>query len=139
MDKLETRFPVITDAAFDGRFDAGQDMLILCSLSGEIICKGLLTVERDAHAKAKVQSHDATIRGRLDGEIICSGRLIVASTAEVTGTVKAAALVVEEGASIRGTVETVAPGSTIGELTTANPRSASSSRKAASEPAAGDG
>ena len=34
-----TQSVIDANSAFDGRFDAGQDMLILGSLSGEIICK----------------------------------------------------------------------------------------------------
>jgi cytoskeletal protein CcmA (bactofilin family) len=104
----ETRTQSVIDAnsTFDGRFEAGQDLMVLGSLSGEVICRGLLTIERDATAKAKIEARDATIRGRLDGDVTCTGRLLIAANANVTGTLKAAALVVEEGAQIRGTVET---------------------------------
>lgn len=98
-------------SSFDGRYEAGQDLRVLGSISGEIVCRGMLTVERDAVARAKIETRDAQLRGRLEGDIICTGRLIIASTATVSGTIKAAALVVEEGASISGTVET-APAAT---------------------------
>jgi cytoskeletal protein CcmA (bactofilin family) len=128
---LENRAQSVIDSnsSFDGRFEAGQDLVVLGSIVGEIACKGLLTIERDATAKAKVESRDAIVRGKLDGDIVCSGRLVIASTAQVSGTVKAAALVVEEGASIRGTVEAAVSG--MGE-------SASSSRGAGRKTATGE-
>jgi cytoskeletal protein CcmA (bactofilin family) len=67
-------------------------------------------VEQDATARSKVEAHDAVIRGRLEGDIVCSGRLLLANTAVISGTMKAATLVVEEGANVAGNVETtVAP------------------------------
>jgi cytoskeletal protein CcmA (bactofilin family) len=132
---LESRAQSVIDSnsSFDGRFEAGQDLVVLGSIVGEIACKGLLTIERDATAKARVEARDAIVRGKLDGDIVCSGRLVIASTAQVSGTVKAAALVVEEGASIRGSVEAAVSG--IGEsATTSRP----SGRKAAAAEA-GDG
>lgn len=97
-------------STFDGRYEAGQDLRVLGTVSGELVCRGMLTIERDAVARARIQARDAVIRGRLEGDIVCSGRLVVAATATVTGTLKAAALVVEEGASISGMVETSAAG-----------------------------
>ncbi len=104
-------FPVgqsVIDAnsIFDGRYEAAQDLVVFGSLSGEVVCRGLFRVEPNATAKAKVETRDAHIRGVFEGDIVCSGRLVVASTASISGTVKTAALVVEEGAQIKGTIET---------------------------------
>ncbi len=103
-----TRAESVVDAnsSFDGRFETDQDLRIEGTISGEIICRGRFTIERDATAKTKIQAHEAHIKGKLEGDIVCSGLLVVASTAVVSGTIKAATLVVEEGASLSGTVET---------------------------------
>jgi cytoskeletal protein CcmA (bactofilin family) len=104
----------VIDAAstFDGRYEAGDDLIILGSASGEIICRGKLTIEKEATIKAKIQAHESHVLGRVEGDIVCSGRLLLSSSATVTGTIKAAALVVEEGATIRGNVETASVAST---------------------------
>jgi cytoskeletal protein CcmA (bactofilin family) len=93
-------------SSFDGHYEAGDDLIILGTASGEIVCRGKLTIEKEANVKAKIQAHEAHVLGRLEGDIVCSGRLLLSSSATVTGTLKAAALVVEEGATIRGNVET---------------------------------
>lgn len=93
-------------SSFDGRFETEQDLRIEGAISGEVICRGLLTLEKDASARARVQAREAHIKGRLEGDIVCSGRLTIAATAVVTGTIKAPVLVVEEGASISGNVDT---------------------------------
>ena len=95
-----------THSNFEGRFETEQDLRVEGSISGDVVCKGRFTVEREATAKTKVQAHEAHIKGRFEGEIECSGLLVVASTAVVSGTIKAATLVVEEGASLSGAVET---------------------------------
>ncbi len=94
-------------STFDGRYETEQDLRVEGTISGEVVCRGLLTIEADATANAKIQTRDATIRGRVDGEVVCTGRLLLTGTAVVTGTLKAATLVVEEGATLKGTVETV--------------------------------
>ena len=98
----------IVDAhsSFDGRYETDQDLRIEGRISGEVVCRGLLTIEQDATARAKIQAHDAVVRGRIEGDIVCTGRLLLTSTAVVTGTMVAGALVVEEGATLSGKVET---------------------------------
>jgi cytoskeletal protein CcmA (bactofilin family) len=103
---------VDSHSTFDGHYETEQDLRIHGSVSGEIICRGQLTVERDSSAKAKVQARDAIIRGRLEGEVTCSGKLVLEATAIVTGTFRASTLVVQEGATVSGTVET-APGGAV--------------------------
>jgi cytoskeletal protein CcmA (bactofilin family) len=97
-------------STFDGRYETEQDLRVEGSISGEVVCRGELTVERDAIVNAKIEARDATIKGRVDGEVSCTGRLLLTGTAVVTGTFKAATLVVEEGATLRGNVETVQDG-----------------------------
>ncbi len=115
-------------STFDGRFETEQDMRVLGTISGEVICRGQFTVEQDATARSKVEAHDAVIRGRLEGDIVCSGRLLLANTAVISGTMKAATLVVEEGANVAGNVET-----TVAPLARVTP--VSSSRTGASDAA----
>ena len=97
---------VDADSTFDGKYETGRDLRILGTVSGEIVCRGLLTIEQDASAKAKIQASDMEVRGRVEGDLVASGRLLITATGIITGTIKAATLVVEEGATVRGTVET---------------------------------
>lgn len=97
---------VDSHSSFDGRYETEQDLRVEGTISGEVLCRGLFTIERDATGRAKIQAHDAEIRGRLEGDIVCTGRLLLASTAVVVGTMTAAAIVVEEGASLSGKIET---------------------------------
>ncbi|HMO97257.1 MAG TPA: polymer-forming cytoskeletal protein, partial [Tepidiformaceae bacterium] len=93
-------------SSFDGRYETDHDLRVQGSISGEVVCRGLLTIEHEASARARIHARDAHIRGRLEGDIVCSGKLLLAATAVVTGTLKAPVLVVEEGASLSGSVDT---------------------------------
>ena len=99
-------------SSFDGQFETEHDMRIEGTISGEVICRGLFTVDREATAKVRVTARDAHIHGRLEGDVVCSGKLQLSSTAHVTGTLKAAVLVVEEGATLSGNVDTTAGAAT---------------------------
>src|SRR6185437_3787238 len=93
---------------FDGKYETEQDLRVQGSISGEVVCRGVFTVDQEATVRARIQTRDALIRGRVEGDIVCSGRLLLASTSVVTGTLKSATLIVEEGATLTGNVETAA-------------------------------
>lgn len=93
-------------SSFDGRFETEQDLRIEGTVSGEVICRGMLTLEKDAAARARIHAREATIKGRVEGDVVCTARLTITSTAVVTGTIRAPIVVVEEGASISGNVDT---------------------------------
>ncbi|MGI8927104.1 MAG: bactofilin family protein [Tepidiformaceae bacterium] len=109
INRPATRAESVIDvnSTFDGRFETDQDLRVEGTISGEIVCRGRCTIERDATAKARVQARDAWVKGRVEGDIVCTGKLVLAGTAIVTGTFKSVTLVIEEGASVNGTVETV--------------------------------
>lgn len=106
-------------SSFDGRFETEHDLRVDGTISGEVTCRGLFTVKKDATARVRVQTRDAHILGRFEGDLVCSGKLLLAATAHVTGTLKAAILVVEEGAAVSGTVETMAAGASTSRATAA--------------------
>ena len=96
-----------TTASFDGTFSTEQDLRVRGKISGEVSCKGRFIVERDATANARIDARDAEIHGEVTGDLVCSGRLQLSRSAVVRGTIRAGALIVEEGATVSGSVETV--------------------------------
>ncbi|MGH2633273.1 MAG: bactofilin family protein [Tepidiformaceae bacterium] len=136
---------------FDGKYETDQDLRVQGSISGEVVCRGVFTVDQEATARARIQTRDALIRGRVEGDIVCSGRLLLASTSIVTGTLKSATLIVEEGATLTGNVETAAgvgtprasgaaaPATVPAAETRRNPTPLDERRNAAEAVAAGNG
>lgn len=92
-------------ASFEGRLRAEQDLRIQGSIAGTIVCRGLLTIEATASARAQIETHDLDVYGLVEGDIFCTGRLRLGATAVVSGSVKTGTLLVEAGASINGAVE----------------------------------
>ena len=92
-------------SSFDGRYETPQDLRVLGTVSGDVVCGGQLTIERDATAKARIQARDVVARGHIEGEVTCTGKLVIEPGAIVTGTVRTATLVVLEGATLRGSIE----------------------------------
>ncbi|MGE3075620.1 MAG: polymer-forming cytoskeletal protein [Dehalococcoidia bacterium] len=120
-------------SSFDGHFETQQDLRVEGTISGEVTCRGLFSVEREATARAKIQAHDAHIHGRVEGDVVCTGKLQLSSTAHVTGTLKAAVLVIEEGATVSGTVDTT--NTPAAPRKSASPAAPSSDETPAREPA----
>jgi len=98
---------VDADSSVDGKYETQKDLRIFGAISGEVVCRGQLTIEREATAKARIQAHDMVIRGRVEGELTCSGKLTIDSSAVVNATIRTATLVVQEGATVSGNVDTV--------------------------------
>jgi cytoskeletal protein CcmA (bactofilin family) len=120
IDRVES--VVDASSTFDGHYTAEQDLRIQGTVSGEITCRGLLTIEQNASARARIDARDAEVFGSVDGDITCSGRLRLAGTAVLTGTVRTRTLIVEEGASITGSIETNFTGDASSPPTRKRPR-----------------
>ncbi len=126
---------VDANSTFDGKYETDQDLHVQGSVSGEIVCGGTLVIELGATAKARIQARDALVRGRVDGDIVCSGRLLLTATSVVTGTIKSGTLVVEEGASLSGTIATAASTDAPSLALAVESAGASEARATALEPA----
>jgi cytoskeletal protein CcmA (bactofilin family) len=105
-DPEPSRLSVIDrHSSFDGKFETGHDLRIEGNVSGEITCRGVLHVAREAVAQVKVQASEVHVHGRLEGDIRCDGKLVLAESAVVSGTIKTATFEMHEGAVLNGTVD----------------------------------
>ncbi|MDZ7727393.1 MAG: polymer-forming cytoskeletal protein [Dehalococcoidia bacterium] len=76
-------------SSFDGHFIAEQDLRVQGNVSGEVTCRGLLTIEQHAVASARINARDAEILGTIEGDITCTGRLRLAASSVLNGTIHA--------------------------------------------------
>lgn len=91
---------------FEGEYRARNDLRIQGSVSGEMICRGTLTIEEHAQSNARLDAQNCEIFGTVEGEITCAGRIRLGSTAVVNATMRAGSFMVDEGATITGSIET---------------------------------
>jgi cytoskeletal protein CcmA (bactofilin family) len=78
------------------------DSIINSTIEGsiEIQNEGKLILERGSFIKGKIKAIDLEIFGVVDGDIDCSGLVSIRSSAEVTGSIKSARLVIYPGAMV---------------------------------------
>src|SRR5437016_8291442 len=64
-----------------------------------------LTVGPNGNLKADLVAREIVVRGKVEGKVIARDKLQIGSTGEITGEVQTGRLVIEDGATLRGTVE----------------------------------
>ncbi len=87
-----------------GRLVFDGDLRVQGTVEGEATVSGELHIEDQGTVKAKLQARSLSVRGTLEGEVTARERLVVAGSGVVSGTVRTARLVVEDGALLNGTI-----------------------------------
>lgn len=77
----------------DGKFD------------GSLASNGDIIIGESGWVKADLKGRNVTIAGRYEGELDAEGRLELKKTATFSGSIKADALLVEDGAILAGNVD----------------------------------
>jgi cytoskeletal protein CcmA (bactofilin family) len=97
--------------AVRGELSGNEDLLIEGQFDGTINVQGRrLTVAPGAQVKANIQARWADIHGSLSGNVSASEKIEVRKTAHVTGDLVTAGVVIEDGASFKGSIEIVQDG-----------------------------
>ena len=91
---------------FRGDITGSADLLIDGEVDGVIsLSAGRLTVRADGRVRASVVAQDVVVIGFIEGEIRATGRVELRNGAVVLGDVFATRLSIEDGATLRGTVD----------------------------------
>lgn len=94
------------EAKFHGEISSSTDLLIDGEFDGVVRLGGAkVTVRPEGRVKANIAAQDVVIAGKFDGEIRATGRVELRDGAVVLGDVCTARLSIEEGASLRGSVD----------------------------------
>jgi cytoskeletal protein CcmA (bactofilin family) len=93
------------NTSLEGVLNTDQDLRVEGSITGTIICDGVLTVAEGATVDAEIDASSIVVAGHMSGTIRCRGRLEIRSTGNVSGDVSTGALVILEGASYEGRIE----------------------------------
>jgi cytoskeletal protein CcmA (bactofilin family) len=73
-------------------------------VEGDVEATGDVEIDDEAKVNASVAGRDVSIRGQVSGPVIARKRLVVAKTGSLTGDVRVARLVIQDGASFSGNV-----------------------------------
>ncbi len=143
--KSETREPDLAPASqptpgmtyidegceFSGKLKFKDTVRIDGRIEGEIQSQNTVVVGPSGHVRAKIESDSVVVLGVVEGDILARRKITLHRSAQVTGEIRTAGIVIEEGARFRGRI---AIGSD--EPKTAQPQATTqpTSRPAASAP-----
>ena len=90
----------------NGDLTAGEDLTVDCTFEGSIKLPGHhLTIAQGSQVHAAVSAQSVTVHGRFEGQIEAEV-LHVAPGANLTGTVVAKKLAIQDGAQFNGSINT---------------------------------
>lgn len=95
---------VIVTGNVKGKITCSNLMLESCNVHSEINTSECVVIKEKVNVIGKIQCKDITIMSNVSGDIIASGKVGLSKDAVVKGNIIAAAIGVEVGAKIEGTL-----------------------------------
>jgi len=90
-----------------GEITGSEDLFVDGPIEGKLnLANGSLTIGPNGSVKADVSAREVIVRGRVEGKISGRERVQLWSTGHVNGEVQTQRLAIEDGAVLRGKVET---------------------------------
>lgn len=107
MSKDEAKFNAFlgTDTLYNGQLSFAGSVRIDGEFTGEINSEGTLILGKDARVSGKINVAQLILSGRIDGDIIVTKQTTMHKTAFLTGNIITPVLIMEEGATLQGTVQ----------------------------------
>lgn len=94
-----------SDVEIKGSIKFQNELIIDGKIEGEIVSPGVLTVGENAEVKGEIKTKSVTVLGKVNGNITVDERCELKGRAQLIGDLKAARLVIEEGATFVGKSE----------------------------------
>lgn len=108
--KTESESSILGETlTFKGELSAEEDLFIQGRFEGSIHHNDYcLTIRPKGHVKADIRARVITVEGTVEGDLFGDERVVIRGTAKVRGNVTAPRVQLEEGANIRGGINTSA-------------------------------
>jgi cytoskeletal protein CcmA (bactofilin family) len=94
-----------SDIEIKGNIKFQNELVIDGKIEGEINSPGILTVGENAEVRGEIKTKSCTVFGKVTGNITVDERCELKGRAQLIGDLKAARLVIEEGATFVGKSE----------------------------------
>ncbi len=88
--------------SFEGTIDVPHDLFIYGDFTGDIHCKGSLSLGTKATIQGNVNARSAVVGGRIEGNLSCSNTIELESSAVLIGDLSARELIIHKGAQFQG-------------------------------------
>ena len=99
-----------SDVEIEGSIKFQKELLIDGKVKGEINSDGILTIGENANINGEIKTKSITVYGKVQGNITVAERCELKSRCTLQGDLKAARLVIEEGATFIGKSEVTSGG-----------------------------
>ena len=100
------------DVEIKGSIKFTNELIIDGKIEGEIISDGVLTVGENADIRGEIKTKSVTVLGKIHGNITVAERCELKARAQLIGDLKAARVIIEEGATFVGKSEVSSSGKT---------------------------
>ncbi len=100
LDRVET--VIGRGAHLNGTFTGAGTLRIDGKVEGQVVHRGDVVVGETGLVEASIQARNVTIAGEVRGTVEAEGKLELVSTGKLTGDIKVAALIVNDGAYFQG-------------------------------------
>src|SRR6202051_655934 len=107
-----------SDVEIKGSIKFQKELLIDGRVEGEIHSEGVLTIGENADIRGEIKTKSITVYGKVQGNITVGERCELKSRCTLQGDLKAARLVIEEGATFIGKSEGTSGGASKAAATT---------------------
>jgi cytoskeletal protein CcmA (bactofilin family) len=104
-DNPTTKNILSSDVEIKGSIKFQNELIIDGKIEGEIISSGILTVGENAEVRGEIKTKSVTVLGKVHGNITVDERCELKTRAQLIGDLKAARLMIEEGATFVGKSE----------------------------------
>lgn len=94
-----------SDVEIKGSIKFQNELIIDGKIEGEIVSSGVLTVGENAEIRGEIKTKSVTVLGKVHGNITVDERCELKTRAQLIGDLKAARLMIEEGATFVGKSE----------------------------------
>ena len=93
-----------------GEVTGSENLFVDGQIEGKLdLGNASVTVGPNGVVKADVSAREVIVRGRIDGKVVGSERIQIASSGQIIGEIQCERLAIEDGAILRGKVETGRP------------------------------
>lgn len=106
----------------NGEIVGNEDLIVDGKVNGKITLKNnALKIASDGLIDADIETLSVDIEGRVKGEIRCSDLICIRKNGQVEGDIVSARVILEDGCSFKGTIDTVPQANTKVKNTNAKP------------------
>ena len=88
----------------DGELSGKNGLVIEGKINGKIEVNGTISVEKGAVVKADIKANNVKIAGEVKGNIFSTGNVHYMEDCSVTGNTTTSRILIEDGATIKGSV-----------------------------------